>query len=122
GIGASRRGLKLELLLATINRECRNAQFILLTPFIRNAEEIASWLAPDSHKDVELSVDWSPNDRAIAIATPLKGGKRGDYSIDLATKPLSASLSVPEVLSFPQVRPLGFSWSEVAGGQGKLAA
>ena len=35
------RGLRLELLLATINRECREAQFLLLTPFIQNAREVA---------------------------------------------------------------------------------
>ena len=33
-----RRGLKLELLLATINKECERAQFLLLTPFIQNAQ------------------------------------------------------------------------------------
>ena len=38
------RGLKLELLLATINNECVNAQFLLLTPFIPNAREVARWL------------------------------------------------------------------------------
>jgi len=38
------RGLKLELLLATINKECRQAQFLLLTPFINNAREVARWL------------------------------------------------------------------------------
>jgi superfamily II helicase len=43
-IGHGERGIKLELLLATINRECRNAQFLLLTPFIPNAGEVAKWL------------------------------------------------------------------------------
>ena len=34
GLASGPRGLRLELLLATINRECRYAQFLLLTPFI----------------------------------------------------------------------------------------
>jgi hypothetical protein len=48
GLASETRGLKLELLLATINRECRYAQFLLLTPFIQNGAEIARWLSPDS--------------------------------------------------------------------------
>ena len=56
GLASVARGLKLELLLATINRECRYAQFLLLTPFVPNAAEIARWLAPDSNKSIELGV------------------------------------------------------------------
>ena len=63
GLASGPRGLRLELLLATINRECRHAQFLLLTPFIPNADEIAQWLAPDSHQSIELGVDRTPNDR-----------------------------------------------------------
>jgi replicative superfamily II helicase len=40
-IQSARRGLKLELLLATINSECQRAQFLLMTPFIDNAREVA---------------------------------------------------------------------------------
>lgn len=36
-ISSGDRGLKLELLLATINRECRNSQFLLMTPSSRTA-------------------------------------------------------------------------------------
>ena len=60
GLASGPRGLRLELLLATINRECRYAQFLLLTPFVPNADEIARWLAPDSHRSIELGVDWTP--------------------------------------------------------------
>lgn len=51
------RGLKLELLLATINRECRNSQFLLMTPFIENGDEVARWLSPDSHADMSVHFD-----------------------------------------------------------------
>ena len=61
------RGLRLEMLLATINRECRNAQFLLLTPFIKNAGEVARWLGGQSSEDISIGVDWQPNDRAIGI-------------------------------------------------------
>ncbi len=61
------RGLKLELLLANINKECENAQFLLLTPFIKNAKEVATWLGGTNSDDISMSVDWQPNDRAIGI-------------------------------------------------------
>ena len=61
------RGLKLELLLANINKECENAQFLLLTPFIQNAKEIATWLGGVNSDEIHMSFDWQPNDRAIGI-------------------------------------------------------
>lgn len=81
------RGLKLELLLATINSECENAQFLLLTPFITNAREVARWLGDQNADDISFSVDWQPNDRVIGIANLKQGvhirGKSYDYSVEL---------------------------------------
>jgi DEAD/DEAH box helicase/Helicase conserved C-terminal domain len=123
GLAAPARGLKLELLLATINRECRYAQFLLLTPFLDDAAQIARWLAPDSHMNIELGVDWCPNDRVIAIARPQKGSKRGDFSVRLVTQHTSRStLEVPEELDVGERRPLGLRWSDVSKSPGKLAA
>lgn len=61
------RGLKLELLLANINKECEHAQFLLLTPFIENAKEIATWLGGANSDEISMSLDWQPNERAIGI-------------------------------------------------------
>jgi NAD(P)-dependent dehydrogenase (short-subunit alcohol dehydrogenase family) len=123
GLVSATRGLKLELLLATINRECRYAQFLLLTPFIHNAAEIARWLSPDSHKNIELGADWCPNDRVIAIARPMRGDKPGDFSVRLVTQHTTRNtISVPEALDLDERRPLGLSWSDVSGSPGKLAA
>lgn len=123
GLAAQERGLKLELLLATINRECRHAQFLLLTPFIDNSAEIARWLSPDSNKAIELGVDWSPNDRVIAIARPKKGVKRGDFGVQFVTQHTTRNtIDVPEALDVGGQRPLGLSWSAVSGSPGKLAA
>ena len=122
GIAARERGLRLELLLATINRECRNAQFLLLTPFIRNAGEIAHWLAPESSKNIEMGVDWSPNDRVVALSEPIRG-KAGRYTLSFTTiHTNNGALNVPGALGVGAVRPLGLSWSEVSRGPGKLAA
>jgi len=85
----AQRGMRLELLLATINRECREAQFLLLTPFIQNAREVARWLGGANSDDISLGVDWQPNDRAIGVvsavdAGPLRGRSR-DYRLDFKT-------------------------------------
>ena len=68
----SNRGLKLELLLANINKDCEHAQFLLLTPFISNAKEVATWLGGTNSDDISMSLDWQPNDRSIGIVYPEK--------------------------------------------------
>ena len=123
GLASDQRGLKLELLLATINRECRYAQFLLLTPFIENGSEIARWLSPDSNKSIDLGVEWTPNDRILAIARVERGTERGDFSITLNTHHTSRNtLNVPETLKIGESRPLGLAWSAVANSPGKIAA
>ena len=130
GLASGPRGLRLELLLATINRECRHAQFLLLTPFIPNAGEIAQWLAPDSHQSIELGVDWTPNDRVIAIARPRKAEAHGDFGIELLARHTTRNtIEIPEPLMLEarprangERRPLGLSWSKVAKSPGWLAA
>lgn len=123
GLASRARGLKLELLLATINRECRYAQFLLLTPFIPNAADIARWLSPDSNKNIELGLDWSPNDRVVAIARPERGAKSGSFGVRLITQHTTRNtIEVPETIDVEEQRPLGLSWSAVSNSPGKLAA
>lgn len=123
GLASQVRGLKLELLLATINRECRHAQFLLLTPFIPNAAEIARWLSPDSNKKIEIGLDWTPNDRVIAIAQPYQGKKPGDFGIRLVTQHTTQNtIRIPEALDLGEGRPLRLSWSKASSSPGKLAA
>ena len=74
------RGMKLELLLATINAECQNAQFLLLTPFISNGREVARWLGGQNSDDISLAFDWQPNDRVIGVAVPKRGLARSRRS------------------------------------------
>jgi hypothetical protein len=106
------RGLKLELLLATINREFRDAQFLLLTPFIRNAREIAQWLDPLSHQEVQQSIDWQPNDRVIALSHNKRGDRAGDYSIAFETLVTNrGTLAISEEIPLGANRPLQITWS-----------
>ncbi len=117
------RGLKLELLLATINRECRNSQFLLMTPFIENGDEVARWLSPDSHADMSVHFDWRPNDRAIVIAQPEKAEARGEFTLSLKTAHTSRStIEVDDALLLCEGRELGLSWSRVHGSQSNVAA
>ena len=123
GIASGDRGMKLELLLATINRECQYAQFLLLTPFVPNADEVARWLAPDISKSIELAVDWVPNDRLIALARPQRGQGRGEFGVQLSALHTSRdTIELPEALEIGERRPLGMSWSDVSGSPNKLAA
>jgi superfamily II DNA/RNA helicase len=119
----STRGLKLELLLATINRECRQSQFLLLTPFISNGNEVARWLSPDSHDDIQIGFDWRPNDRAIVLAKAARGEKRGDVAVQLETLHTSrASIELEQDFAICKGRPLGLTYSEVAKSQSNIAA
>jgi len=123
GLASADRGIKLELLLATINRECRYAQFLLLTPFIRNGAEIARWLSPDSNKSIDLGVDWTPNDRVVAIARVERGDSKGEFSVSLISRHTSRNtLDIPEQIGLRGSRPLGLTWSKVAKSPGKIAA
>jgi hypothetical protein len=120
------RGLRLELLLATINRECRDAQFLLLTPFIQNAREVARWLGGLSSEDISLGVDWQPNDRAIGIASPVDaGGRKGrsrDYQVSFeAIHTSRPSITLDDVFSLGKEQSLATSLSE-ASTVGTLAA
>lgn len=122
-LASADRGIRLELLLATINRECVYAQFLLLTPFIPNGEEIAKWLSPESCDFVDASIDWIPNDRVIAIARASKGSKRGDFDLYLHTVHTSGkTLHIPDNFSNAGSQSLGIPWHKVNRSPGKLAA
>ena len=121
-LSQSGRGIKLELLLATINRECRNASFLLLTPFIPNADEIAKWLDKDSNIDIGFGLNWKPNDRAIVLSQPQKGDKRGDFLLKIDTLSSHGTLDIPESLSLHVDRPLGLTFSNVTSNSSKLAS
>lgn len=117
------RGLRLELMLATINRECRLSQFLLLTPFIENRNEVARWLAPDSHADMTIEFNWRPNDRAIVLASPTRGDKIGDYSISLQTVHTSRStIEIEDTVPLCSGRELGLTWSKVNNSLSNIAA
>ncbi len=120
------RGLRLELLLATINKECAKAQFLLLTPFIKNAREVARWLGGQNSDDVSMSLDWQPNDRVIGIAHVEKGEaldrRSFDYSLGLETVHTSRkTLTTGEILPLPKFPEIAATFSK-ATDLGNLTA
>jgi hypothetical protein len=122
-LGQQDRGIRLELLLATVNRECRFSQFLLLTPFMKDAQVLSRWLSPESHEEVRLSVEWVPNDRTIMLSRARRGEGRGAYSLEL--EPLHTThrtLFLDDRLPVGHSRPLGLSWSDVNDSPGKIAA
>ena len=78
-IESKTRGLRIELLLATIKRDCDSAKFLLLMPFVENPETIARWLAQDTKTGRSISLGttpWKPNERIVGTFkanTPARG-------------------------------------------------
>lgn len=125
-IQSVQRGLKLELLLATINKECEKAQFLLLTPFIKNAREIARWLGGQNSDDISLALDWQPNDRVIGIVQAKQGDplnrRSHDYTLNFeSVYTTRKTIAVEERISFPKSAEIVRTFSKV-NNQGAIAA
>ena len=121
-----RRGLNLELLLATINKECEYAQFLLLTPFISNAREVARWLGGQNSDDISLSLDWQPNDRAIGVVQAIKGeplnNRSYDYSLEFETfHTTRKTIALDERVTLPKAGEIASTFSK-ANNQAAIAA
>ncbi len=64
------RGLRIELLLATIKRDCTQANFLLLMPYVESSETVARWLAQDVNAGKAISFSttaWKPNERIVGL-------------------------------------------------------
>lgn len=81
-IEEKQRGLNLELLLATIKNDCREANFLLLTPDIPNARQIAEWLGGERGKTINIQFDWwQPNERVVGAIVAQGRGRSFDVYI-----------------------------------------
>jgi len=82
------RGLRIELLLATIKRDCNNANFLLLMPYVENAEILARWLASDISAGKSISIGstpWQPNERLVGLYKKDRMGNSSDWQIKYKT-------------------------------------
>lgn len=66
-LGDGTRGARLELMLGSVKRERAAARFLLLSPFLPNARDLAEWLGDDPSATV--SVDWKPTELITAGAS-----------------------------------------------------
>lgn len=72
------RGARLELLLTNLRRSFNNLRFLLLTPFIENAETISNWLGGE--RGVPINVSWRPSN-IVAGVTYKKRPSRGKLDL-----------------------------------------
>lgn len=64
-LGDASRGSKFELVLSAIKQNIKEANFLLLSPFISNAKKISEWLADSPRNADTISVEWSPTKQYI---------------------------------------------------------
>ncbi|MCY4151176.1 MAG: DEAD/DEAH box helicase [Aestuariivita sp.] len=83
------RGLRIELLLATVKRDCPQANFLLLMPYVEGAETVARWLAHDVNAGNAISLGtapWKPNERIIGLYRAVTDDSvRGGWHLDFET-------------------------------------
>lgn len=80
------RGLRIELLLATIKQEASRANFLLLMPFVPNANELAQWLGSGRGKSISLSTSaWQPNERIVGLFDAEQAEGRGNWKLTFET-------------------------------------
>ncbi len=112
------RGLRIELLLATIKGECSSANFLLLMPFVEKTEVLARWLAHDVNAGRSISLGttpWKPNERIVGMFRAeaddtIKAGWRLKYQT-LATTPKTIELKGEHYVG--EVKPLKAPKSKV---------
>lgn len=112
------RGLRIELLLATIKGECSTANFLLLMPFVEKPEILAQWLAQDVNAGRAISLGtapWKPNERIVGMFRAeaddsVKAGWRLKYQT-LTTSPKTIHLD--GIHNVGSVKPLKIPKSKV---------
>lgn len=125
-LGDGVRGLRSELVLAMINRESPDTHFLLLTPFVPNANELATWLDSERSKSItpSLSVNWQPNDRLLALVYPKGKGKVWG----LEAKPLHvhdshrSPIAFDEPITIQPEKSRGMSYSDAKSSKINVAA
>lgn len=91
------RGARLELLLANLRRERPEARLLLLTPFMDNAAQIATWLSRE--RGYSINVQWRPSRVLLGMAKVT--GHRGDWNFQINWKDPYATSDQPKPLVIP---------------------
>jgi hypothetical protein len=111
------RGLRIELLLATIKLDCPTANFLLLMPYVPNAQELAQWLAPDSGRTISLGTTaWRPNDRVVGMYQIVQGDHAHTWGISFETLTTTpGTIHLDGLHSVGDVGPLSIPYSKAKG-------
>lgn len=88
------RGLRMELLLATIKQESTGTNFLLLMPFVERADALARWLAesPNGGRSISFGTSpWRPNEQVVGMFRvqpdeSVRAGWRLEYETLLTTR------------------------------------
>ena len=112
------RGLRIELFLATVKRDCPDAHFLLLMPFAEETDKIARWLAQDESAGNAISLGssaWKPNERIVGLFRAvtdesIRAGWHLEFETLTATK---RSMKLRGTHRVGGVRPLGVPKSQV---------
>jgi replicative superfamily II helicase len=107
------RGLRIELLLATVKRDCPSTNFLLMMPFVPNAFDLARWLAPESGKAISFGTSaWQPNDRVVGMFSQEKNASaRGAWTLNFETLTSPRSIKLDGKYQVGPVKPLTLSYS-----------
>jgi len=83
------RGLRIELLLATVKGDCPHANFLLLMPYVEGTDSVARWLAQDVNAGRSISLGtapWKPNERIIGLySATADDSQRGGWRLNFET-------------------------------------
>lgn len=110
----TQRGLGLELLLTTIIMDYPDTHFLLLTPEVPNAQDLARWLDPKKGRSISLSAGpWRPNDRLVGAFGV--EGTESSWHLTLRTlvAPRKALDLQGETLAFAETNPLSAQYKKV---------
>jgi replicative superfamily II helicase len=92
------RGARLELVLATIKRDRPGARYLLLSPFVPNAEDLVDWLGDDRGL-APIKIQWQPNKRVVGALEV--EGKGKNSQIVLRTIRAIDNSHLPEGVRIP---------------------
>ena len=85
------RGARLELLLATIRRDRPGARYLLLSPFLPDAEQLVDWLGDDRGLP-PVAINWRPGRRVVG--TVMVTGRRPTRDLRFSTLEAAGSVDV----------------------------
>ena len=121
----SDRGIRIELLLATVKRDCTQANFLLLMPYVPNGDDLARWLAPRTGKSISLATTpWQPNDRLIGLVSAVApaSGRGRDWRLSFEPMLTSgSSMNVSGLYQIGEAPQLDRTFSSIKNSLSKIA-